>query len=229
MNQKSTWIVFAAILVAAGMVGGYGLSKSFFVGTESVKPVANAGFITGHIELIAKDKDGHIKAYRQTDNMIVDNGENCAAKALFSVFTANTGSLSNATRLCVGGVTQPFTVIAIGTGTYAPNKQNSQLQTEQTGGIGLDRGRIDTAIVWANATSASAADANFAQAVLQKTFTLASSTATITESGLFNSTSLNTGGMFARQTFTGVALTTAGDALTVKWTINIGGTQTIGP
>lgn len=227
MNQQYTWIVFGTILVVAGMVGGYGLSKSFFVGTESVQPMTNAGFITGHIELVAKDKDGNIKAYRQTDNLITNNGQNCAAKALFSVFTANTGGLSNATNRCVGGVTKPFTVIAIGTGSGQVNKDNTQLTTESSGN-GLTRGQIDTAITWTNSTGSGTSNSGvFARALLQKTFTLTAGSATVTESGLFNDTSASASGMFARQTFTGIGLTTVGDALTIKWTIDIGGTTTI--
>ncbi len=226
MNQRSTWIVFGTILVAAGMVGGFSLSKSFFVGTESVQPMGSAGFIMGHIELVAKDKDGNIKAYRQTDNLITNNGQNCAAKALFSVYTANTGGLSNATNRCVGGVTKPFTVIAIGTGSGLVTKENTQLTTESSGN-GLTRGQLDTAITWTNSTASTQANGGFARALIQKTFTLTASSATITESGLFNDTSASASGMFARQTFTGIGLSTVGDALTVKWTIDIGGTSTI--
>ena len=227
MNQKSTWIVFATILIAAGMVGGFGLSKSFFVGTESVKPIANAGFITGHIELIAKDKDGNIKAYRQTDNLITNKGQNCAAKALFSLLTVATGGSVNATRVCAGAVTSPFTVIAIGNSSATASKENIRLGTEWASGNGLNRGRIDTSITWTNSSASTSANGGSATIVLQRTFTVGNTpanTATMTESGLLNDTGISTGALFARQTFSGISLTTSGDALTVKWTIDIGGT-----
>lgn len=223
MNQKSTWIVFATILVATGMIGGYGLSKAFPVATDSVKPMTSTGFITGHIELVAKDKDGNIKAYRQTDNLITNKGQNCAAKALFSVLSAATTGGSNSSIICSGPVTQPFTAIAIGTSTAPASKENYKLVSEVGTGLGLDRGRVDIAIVWANATTKTTVNGDFAEAVLQKTFTLSSGSATITESGLFNDTVRDAGAMFARQAFTGISLTTVGDALTVKWTIDIGG------
>lgn len=220
MKENQRWIIFGTVLIAAGLLGGYGLSKSYLVPTETVKPLANAGFITGHIELVAKDKDGNIKAYRQTDNLIVNNGQNCAAKALFSLLTVTQNS---GVGLCTGAVTKPFTVIAIGTGSTAANKADVGLGTESSGG-GLSRSQIDTAIVWSNSTGSSTTNTNSAQVVLQKTFTLSSGSATITESGLFNDTATATGGLFARQTFTGIGLTTVGDALTVKWTVQIGGT-----
>ncbi|NWJ20095.1 hypothetical protein HX860_03365 [Marine Group I thaumarchaeote] len=57
---------------------------------------------------------------------------------------------------------------------------------------------------------------------LSETFTSAdSSSHTITESGLFNSTTVSGSTMLARQVFTGVALSN-GDSITITWTFTVG-------
>jgi hypothetical protein len=81
---------------------------------------------------------------------------------------------------------------------------------------GLERGTATTK-TWTNGTGATTT-----KIVLSKTFTNGSTeSATIAESGLFNSTSNDTNGMLARQTFTGVALST-GDSITITWTFTVG-------
>ena len=61
----------------------------------------------GHVELVAKDADGNIKAYRQTDNIVVNIGKTCAAERIF-------GASGNSTGACAGGATA-FDWIGLGT------------------------------------------------------------------------------------------------------------------
>ena len=58
--------------------------------------------------------------------------------------------------------------------------------------------------------------------VLKNTFThTADATVAVTESGLFNSTTVAGSGMLAHQTFTAVSLT-QNDSITVTWTFTVG-------
>ena len=82
------------------------------------------------------------------------------------------------------------------------------------GQAGLIRA-IATTKTWQNGTSGTET-----QIVLAKTFTSLDA-ATITESGLFNSTNIATGGMLAHKTFGAVSLT-SGDSITVTWTFTVG-------
>ncbi|HXG74546.1 MAG TPA: hypothetical protein VNK44_06995 [Candidatus Nitrosotenuis sp.] len=179
--------------------------------------------MTGHVETILKDSNGDIIGYRQSDNVITNGGENCVVKLLFQDDGAGAGlGSATGTNVCTGSLNQPWHYIAIGTGSTAANGTDARLAAE-TGAAGLGRG-IATTKTYSNSTGTSATTS--ASITLEKTFTNNSGgTITITESGLFNETSdSNTDSMFARQTFSGIAVNN-GDSLTVRWTINIGGTQ----
>ena len=148
---------------------------------------------------------------------------------------------SDAIGGCTGVLTGAWDVIAIGTGSTgvgavaahdvfsgletecnaAVNDFNSDGSDDQPGDCPADaNGRtlmraVATTKTWTNGTGDTSTEI-----VLAKTFT-SGVTATITESGLFNSTGIGTGGMLSHKTFTGVALTN-GDSITVTWTFTVG-------
>ena len=82
------------------------------------------------------------------------------------------------------------------------------------GDIGLNRA-LATTKTWTNGSAG-----NPTQIVLANTFT-STGTASITESGLFNSTTISSGGMLSHKTFSAVSLT-SGDSITVTWTFKVG-------
>jgi len=215
-------ILFAAAM-ALGMVSVSGFSQPLFVASTDMKAENHMGMM-GHITFTATDQDGNILSYIQTDNVIVNVGENCVAESMFNV-TTNIGGV---TQPCAGTGTQTvpnaanngvadggFTYIAIGTGSIgigSEGQTNSTLRTE------LDR-------IKDNSTSVNAAEgtgANSAAVVTISEVFTATGTDTVNESGLFDSklTSGNNN-MLARQVFTGIDLT-EGDKLTVEWEIKIG-------
>lgn len=223
MKMNTTTLVLG---VALAVVAGLFSSTIFgFVGTKTdaqTNPVT-AALMTGHVETIVTDAMGNVKEYRQSDNLIVNNGENCVSKLLF---TADAGG-STTTGVCTGALTQGFTVIAIGNNTSPAGNTNSTLGAEHTTAAGAPSGllrKTATTITLTNSTAATGISQ--ATALLEATFTNNGGSNVVSESGLFNSTDLNTDGMFARQSFTGVSLN-SGDSLTVRWTVNIGGTSTI--
>jgi hypothetical protein len=164
---------------------------------------ANPLELTGHVTMVARDSNGNIKSYHQSDNMILASGQNCIARELFDSDVAGTGVIN-----CQGGVgADQFTWIAIGTDNTAAARENTALGAQI-----LTRLQDTTPTV----TLASAGGAG--QVVLDATFT-ATGTVTVEESGLFDASS--SGNMLARNTSPSVALVNQ-DTLTVTWTISLG-------
>ena len=226
MNSKTTIIgLVAAVAVLSGAMG-LSVTGAF----SDLKPLtsnAATGFLIGHVEIEARNSNGELFAYRQSDNAVVDDGEQCILKMLFGtsgmtndgrgeyLATTSDGSISATVGACTGILTGAWDIIAIGEGTTAPADTDVILQTEYTAD-GLDRA-VATTKTWTNGTGATTT-----KIVLKNTFTSTSgSTESITESGLFNSTTVAGSGMLAHQTFTAVSLT-SGDSITVTWTFTVG-------
>ncbi len=210
-------IIFASVM-ALGMLSVSGFSQTLFVASTDTK-VVNHMDMMGHITFTATDQAGNILSYIQTDNIIVNVGENCVAESIFNVTTTGT-------ELCDGTGTQTgansngvadggFTFIAIGANftTAGP--------TNQTLGLGVlsevDRIKANSTSV---VSSTGSGAGSFAVVTLTGVFT-ATGTPTIQESGIFDKAMAADENMLARQTFTGIPLT-IGDKLTVEWEIKIG-------
>jgi len=254
MKQGLSYAFFGTVVaVAAGLFGAYGIPDFSQTETSSFA----SAYILGHVTYTVTDENGNIKAYRQLDNIIVDQGEDCAATLLFTNVTRG-GSVLNpetqgtevvpdnpggAINTCFA-ITTPYVHIAIGNGSAGVNSAagddtdlvNEHLESEDPG-IGLSR-ISDSRPTFTAATGG----ATPAKVVLSKDFTLdfqggdglggnpAVGTQIVNESGLFNFSSVNRiadVGMFARQTFADVSIGD-GETLTVEWTINIGGAATLG-
>ena len=239
MNSTIVGLV-AAIAVLSG---GLGFSTTGIFDDQNLTSdlPATAGFLMGQVEIEARNADGELFAYRLGDNEVVDDGEQCILKMLFSTTsaTARGGYASTGTGACTGILTGAWNVIAIGTqndsGNYAipvgsplvPSIATIdtlvKLGNETGTTAGLQRG-MATDIEWFNGTGATKT-----KITLAKTFTSTSPiTHAIGESGLFNSTTAcdsaavaGCAGMLARQTFTDVSLAT-GDSITVTWTFTVG-------
>ena len=244
MNSTIVGLV-AAIAVLSG---GLGLSLTDIFEDQNLM-ASNAvssgttGFLMGQVIVEARNADGEVIAYRQTDNEVVDDGEQCILKMLF----ASSGGLLDAntddgrgqylgTDNCTGILTGAWDVIAIGVGTTGHGDAGimataalhdlfSGLETECQTGINvgtntcladplLKRG-IATTKTWTNGSGGTDT-----KIVLAKTFT-SGTVASITESGLFNSTTVSSGGMLSHKTFSAVSLT-SGDSITVTWTFTVG-------
>ena len=130
MKQGLNYALFGIVVaVAAGLISTYGIPS--FSGTESTS-FATA-HIMGHVEYTLKDADGNIKAYRQLDNIIVDQGEDCAAALLFTNVTSPTTVDPNNVVPDASGVNSCFASsgayvhIAIGNGSAAINSAQSPL------------------------------------------------------------------------------------------------------
>ena len=227
--MKSTSTTIALVAALAVTAGGLGLSLTGVFDDDSVIAQSNTatGLMMGHLTVEAHDEGGDLIAYRQTDNEVVDDGEQCILKMLFATTdsTAGRGGYTS-TSSCTGALTGAWDVIAIGTnndsGEYAAGRTAAQqdvlvlLGNETSTSNGLERGTATTK-TWTNGTGATST-----KLVLSKTFTSDSPRAhAIGESGLFNSTTKDANGMLARQTFTDVSLSN-GDSITITWTFTVG-------
>ena len=217
MNSKSTiTVLVAALAVLSGAMGMSmtGVFSDQEIMTASTKNVA-VGLMTGHLEIEAKHMNGELFDYRQLDNIIVNDGEQCILKMLFSNGTSGTGrgaTTTAGTGACTGALTNPWSVIAIGTCTSCGPTGNDVVLGTEVVTNGGQRVYASEA-TWTNATS---------QIVLKNTFTAAGGNiGAVTESGLFNSTTANKNGMLARTTFAPVTIN-SGDSITITWTFTVG-------
>ena len=229
MNSKSTIIVLVAALAVLSGAMGMSMTGAFSDQGIMTASTGNAatGMLIGHVAIEGRHADGELFAYRQLDNAVVEDGEQCILKMLFSNGTSGTGRGATATTgtgACTGALTGAWHVIAIGTTATGANDVNIKLGNDTSGilanysdGVsGLERG-VATTKTWSNGTGT-----DKTQIVMSKTFTnLSANTHTIAESGLFNSTTVAGSGMLAHKAFTGVALST-NDSITITWTFIVG-------
>lgn len=200
----------AMFAITVGVLGMSHISATTFGLAGDVPTTNQDGMkITGHITLVATDPNGNIKAYRQTDNIVVNEGADCVTKLLFGGTTGTGRGTGTGTNTCVGSANTPWTIIAIGTGTTTEAATDRALKTELTSG-GL--GRATGTVTYTNATTGTSV------ATISNQFS-STTTAAVTESGLFNDTNGNAGVMFAHKVFSAINLV-SGDKLTVTWTVN---------
>jgi len=244
MNSKTTIIgLVAAIAVLSGAMG-LSVTGAFSDQTIAQSTIPATGMLMGQVMIEAHNADGEMIAYRLGDNEVVDGGEQCILRMLFATAADGTGgpSASTATTgntVCTGALTGAWNVIAIGVGTDGHGKSDgtllddsaihdvySGLETECSAveNAGTPTCLADAALARATATTKTwyngTGSASPTKIVLAKTFT-SGTVASITESGLFNSTTISQGGMLSHKTFAAVALT-SGDSITVTWTFTVG-------
>ena len=223
--------MIALVAALAVTAGGLGLSLTGVFDDDGIIAQSNTatGLMMGHLTVEAHDEVGDLIAYRQTDNEVVDDGEQCILKMLFGTTEgANAGRGGyTSTGACTGDLTGAWDVIAIGTDNdNSPYNSSTAsvvdtlvlLGNETSTTLGLERGTATTK-TWTNGTAATTT-----KLVLSKTFTFDGAGGrahAIGESGLFNSTAIDTNGMLARQTFTDVSLSN-GDSITITWTFTVG-------
>ena len=192
-----------------GMLGAIAaFSVAFFAIGATAAPMLIAepmtmqstdGWISGHVETTVFDENGYIKLYRQGDNFVSNNGEDCAIEDLF-----DDGGASN----CNSALGGSFDRIAIGTSTSAEAVGQTALVTETSR-------TQDTDCTY----TAAAGAGNPATCLLTAQFT--GSTVIVEESGVFDAAAV--GNMFSRQ-LTGTIVLVPADTLQVDWTFTIDGT-----
>jgi hypothetical protein len=195
MKNYKMLIPFGIAILA---VGGIILGTSGLTSVSPANKLSDNAMFLGHVELVAKDPDGNIKAYRQTDNIVTFVGKNCAAVRIFGAPTNGTQGTD-----CGGGA-NTMNWIGIGTGVTAEAATDTALTTPSGARV------QDTVKGIINGTTVNP------YVTLQQTFTPGA--VTIAEAGLFDAVA--NAHMFAHKTFTGIGMG-ATDTLTVTWRITL--------
>lgn len=211
--------MIAVVAFAIGIAGFSFSDGKIALQNDMPMSTSDGASMMGHIEIIHTDSDGNIIRYLQTDNAIMNAGRNCAANMLFGT-TANTA--------CDDTTPGYYNVIALGNGTAFSSDDNTltALNTEITGN-GL--ARTDGTNVVSQQQAATGTTAGSSITRISNTYTYSSATAsnTITNAGLFNSTSAPSG-VFALKALPGSGVTmNVGDQLTVNWDITLTGSDDI--
>lgn len=169
----------------------------------------------GHVILVNEDQEGNIKAYRQTDNIITYVGLSCAAMELFgkglgnTTFSERDGSTGKVDTMCGGGGANSGTFNFIEIGTSGTGEQ-----IDDSGALTGGFARVqDTDVGLINGTLANPGPT---YAIIQSLLT--GITGGIQEAGLYDSSDLGSGHMFARKTFGSITMSPS-DTLTVTWRV----------
>ena len=172
--------------------------------------------LTGHVSIIGHDANGNIKKYVETDNLIMNNGENCISKMLFA------GASQTTNVVCTGAITEPFTDIRMGTVSGTVNSDSVFIDQTQSNIDTQDVVIGDKTISWINASDGSV-DSNEASVTISQVFTRGGSGFVgISSIGLFNGTDESTNGIFAIQKLPAIYFFAADSTITFQWTIDIG-------
>ena len=197
ISQRSMAMILMGVIVMSTS-GVYSLTQNA-QSTQSSSGTGEQPVVLGHIEIVEKDKDGNIKAYRQTDNLVVSNGLNATSNALFGTSQTTTATVG---KFQFVGVGTSATAVASTDTNLGAQRGNHYLGTvtniQSGGGSGMGAQIVNT---WAAGKLANAS----------------STSTTINEAGLFDG--YNATNMYAHQVISpGITLGTS-DTLTVTWKI----------
>jgi hypothetical protein len=183
------------VIALASLALGLGLLASSAVVQERPSTGENL-HLEGKLDIMLYDEFGNLKDERHLDNLIVDVGfEGVASRIAPHDGELNSGS--------------PYNYIAIGTSSTAVNAGQTSLAAELS--LGPNYSRVQDSV-------ASYSVSTGKQLTLTGTWVAGQGTGTISESGIFNS---STGGdMLARQVFSSISKGT-NDSLTITWTITL--------
>ena len=197
MNKTIPALLLGAI-IATG-IGLYGISG--FLSDSQSTALSSSSFMTGHLTLTAYDENGNIKAYRQTDNIVLNTADNCMSEILFTLSTGNGCTLA-----------ANYDFVHIGTGSDAGTSE------ADVDPLPITFTAVDTGVDSVVLTNASGTGG----AATLLTASFIDVNANIDEAALRNSATQGGGNALAYQQFTEIVLG-ASDDLTVEWTITIDG------
>ena len=201
MSDKRTTYAIGAIVVAFALVLGT------VAGSTSLTPISVASQdpmqMSGHVIITLTDADDNIKAYRQTDNIIVEGGMDCSADLLFG---------NSAGGLCAG-TEAFFTNIAIGSSAAGLSDTQSALGTEITNSNPVRGGAVTAEV---GATGGVGAKKTILQAFI------IGGTDDVREVGLFDDAASTSGQMLSRLLISPAIPVLTGDTVTITYIVEVG-------
>jgi len=90
--------IIASIALVAGIFGG-SFVDVLSIEQDQVYSTTEASAFLGHVTVVQTDKDGFVKHYSQSDNLITDEGLNCAPVRMFGEAEAD---ISDCTATALG-------------------------------------------------------------------------------------------------------------------------------
>jgi len=242
MKRTTTIVLFASIFaVAVGTLGLGGISATSLMVSADPQSIDKVGML-GHVEYKIMDASGNIVQYMQGDNEVVNSGEDCVAQYVFGIGVCaeadgtpfNFIGIGNGTGIAVGP-----TNATLSDGTDGgPSAINLAGECAYVSPFEGELARRQVTATLLSAASGTAGTQVELDTTIPFTFDGSNAT-TVRDSGLFNSdfttpgadekcTATETSGsdwdMFSRQLLNGATgiVVTAGDSLSIKWTITIG-------
>ncbi len=203
MSDKRATYTLGAIAATLALVLGLIVA----VPASNVSINSSSLDMMGHAVVVLKDTDGYIKAYQQSDNIVVLNGADCAADAIFGIGTQ--------ADLCAGGTPSEFTDIRVGAGTQAEDINDVALGTD-LGGVAVPNAGTGNLIGHSGAQDGGSG----ALKTIQGTFVLTQG-ATVAEVGLFDGPGA-TDDMFSRILLGTQISAGTDDTITITYIIEVG-------
>ncbi|MBS3923021.1 MAG: hypothetical protein KGZ37_07755 [Nitrosarchaeum sp.] len=205
--KKLLVAIIGAIIAVGGVVSAsIAMEDTTNMTTLSVSPIKSAAGMLGHVTLTAYDENGNIKAYRQTDNTVLNQMDDCLSQLAFTV----TSGASTCTNLGSG----LYNRIVVGQGTAATSETMTALNS-YIASTGSSTG-------FASAVMTPATTSGGASVLITSNFAGLGSV-TVSEAALqAGSTTTGTANEAAIQVFTGIPLGTS-DTLQIQWTVTIDG------
>lgn len=209
MNGKLYPVILIALVVPAV------LSVFLYDSVQTTDKITKESFGvgSGHFTVTVRDSMGVVTAERQTDNIVVNPGENCVAKMIF-------GDPTDAgTVVCVGTTDEGWDFFCLDESPII-NFDEADMRTPATS-AGLST-CLQTAQTW-NQNSTGQTDALSKITLrLAKTFTNSGAAENIAAVGVFNSSTVSTNSMLSKANFTLTNIPNGG-TLTVNYDYEIGG------
>jgi len=201
MSDKRAIYAIGAIVAAFALILGTVAGSTSFttMSASNQTPVQ----MSGHAIITLADADGNIKAYRQTDNIVTNNGRDCIADELFG---STGGDLCDDTQ---GGADYTFIGIGTGLGVFGIAETNTSLGNE----ILTRTGNLDS--------QSEASTGTGAIKTIKGVFTLGGE-ATVDEVGLFDGATVIESNMFSRLAISPVISGGALDIITITYVVTVG-------
>ena len=181
--------------------------------TSEILTTEETSLGAGHFTIYVKDSTGNLIDTRQSDNAVLNSGENCIAKMIFGDPT-DAGN-----TVCTGTTDEAWDFLCLDEDPTVYSDATDLVNPADEAGLSACRQGV---ITW-NQNSTGGTDA-LAKVTLRisTTFTNSGSSETIQAVGVFNSSTVTTNSMLSKANFTSVAVPNGG-TLTVNYDYEVGG------
>lgn len=208
MNHK--YLVFLAVVPIFAVLTVF-LSDS--VQANEVVTKQAVGFGEGHFTVTVRDSLGTIIDQRQTDNVVVNPGENCIAKMIFH------DPVDAGTVVCTGTTDEEWDFFCLDESAAIEYDDFDMGDPADEAGLVTCQKAAHT---WNQNSTGQSASLSKITLRLSSTFTNSGASETISAVGVFNSSTVSTNSMLSIANFTATAVPNGG-TLTVNYDYEVGG------